>query len=127
MNYYRNLVPEKRNERGLVSFLIAREMNSAEDFDFLREVMAEEPCLSMQDCKVLSPKDPHLGSVDEVSLNYPQLVVLYQLEGRLQKDPQLLADPNKKAQIRSLLSQSLNSSLPKIHDKAEEIQRKYSL
>ena len=127
-NYYKNLAPEKRNERGLVAFLIAREISSSEDMDFLQDVISEEPCLSMQDCKVLTPRDPHLAPVDEMSLNYPSLAILYQIDSRLGSDPQFLTNSSGlKNKLSSVLAKGAASSVPKIREKSEQIQKKYSL
>lgn len=126
-NYYRNLAPERRNERGLASYLIARDIQSVEDLDFLSEVFSEEPCLSMQDCKTLTPNDSHIAGVDDVSLNYPQIAALYQIQKRLESDPKALEDIALKNQYRTTLAKAAGSSVPKIRQMAEEIQKKYSL
>lgn len=127
-SYYRNLLPEKRNERGFISFLIARDFKTSEDLDFLREIFAEEPCLSMSDCKSLTPRDPHMSNVDDISLNYPQLAALYQIEKQLQnKAAQILNDPALRTQLRATLAQAADSSVPKVREKAEQLQKKFSL
>lgn len=125
--YYRSLAPEKRNERGFVSFLISRDARSVEDLEFIAEVLSEEPCLSMADCKNLSDRDAHMGSVDEVSINYPQLVSLYQLGSKLATGTLDLSISAIKEETRSALAKGARSPVPQIREKAEAIQKKYNL
>ncbi len=125
--YYRSLAPERRNERGFVSFLISRDAKSVEDLEFVGEVLTEEPCLSMADCKNLSDRDAHTGAVDQVSINYPQLVSLYQLESRLAAGSLDLSISALKEETRSALAKGARSPVPQIREKAEAIQKKYNL
>lgn len=88
-DYYQNLPMEKRNERGFIAFLISRQVGSENDVFFLKSILKEKPCLSMADCNTQGFQDPHHASTDNVSLNYPQLVVLYELENKLKTDVNL--------------------------------------
>ena len=126
-DYYQSLAPEKRNERGTIAFLIARDWQNADDANFLRSIFREDPCLSMADCQVLSPKDPHMSFADEVSLNYPQMATLFQLEKRLATNSGGLRDSNKLRQIRAVLDQAIKFGVPKVQKKAEEIQERFHL
>lgn len=72
---YRSLPRESRNQRGTVVYLLGRNLSRARDFDFLREVAAEAPCLSLADCGRSAPRG---GAGDEVTLAYPSLVALRQ-------------------------------------------------
>ena len=78
---YAALAPERRNERGTVVYLLGKNLSSAEDWDFLRRVAAEPPCLSLADC---SKRGLRQGPGDEVTLAYPALVALKQAQRELE-------------------------------------------
>jgi len=126
-DFYQQMAPEKRNEKGLVVFLIARDLKTADDALFLRSVYAEEPCLSMESCKILTASDPHLSFADQVSLNYPQMAGLYQLEKKLAANPEFLKDPNLREKIRGILDQAVKYGVPSVQKRAEEIQNRFRL
>ena len=75
---YRALPPESRNQRGTIVYLLGKNLSSAEDWAFLREVAAEPPCLSLGDCSKASADGGDSG--DGVTLAYPALVALKQAE-----------------------------------------------
>ncbi|MBI5624030.1 MAG: hypothetical protein HY924_09645 [Elusimicrobia bacterium] len=79
---YRELPPERRNERGTVVYLLGRNLSSAEDWEFLASVAGEPPCLSLSDCSKAWPGDAEHGG-DEVTLAYPSLVALKSAEAAL--------------------------------------------
>ena len=74
---YREIPPERRNERGTIVFLLGRNLSSAQDWAFLRGVVSEPPCLSLEDCskEIPSQEDAHESGI-EVTLAYPQIVSL---------------------------------------------------
>ncbi len=76
---YREIPPERRNERGTIVYLLGKNIASKDDWDFLREVVGEPSCLSLSDCS--KPSEPGGSSFgDEVTLAYPPLVALKQIE-----------------------------------------------
>lgn len=82
--YYQNLKLENRNGRGTAVFLLGRNLETKEDMQFMIEVLSESPCLSLSDCSMaeaaeMSDSDEH-GSVDAVTLVYPQIVAIKGLE-----------------------------------------------
>lgn len=80
---YRELPPERRNERGTIVYLLGKNLSSARDWAFMRGVVAEPPCLSLADCS----KTGAAGAVgDEVTLAYPALVALKQAQRALAKN-----------------------------------------
>ena len=85
---YASLPMEKRNERGTIVFLLGREAREAADFLFLKDVLAEKPCLSLSDCTVeYKPGDhPHSETSIEISLAYPQIVALKQAARALEEE-----------------------------------------
>lgn len=125
--YYQSLAPEKRNERGFVAFLIVREAKSVEDYRFLQDVLSEEPCLSMQDCKNVSDRDAHMGAVDETSANYPQLVILYDIEKKLNAGTLDLSQSAIKNEVRAVLARGASFPVPQVRQKAEALQKKFNL
>ena len=82
---YRDLRAEKLNDKGTIVFLVGRELNRPEDAEFLKSVLSEEPCLSLDNCGITNPEtDPHMDSVNNVTLNYPQMVALNRIKTFLQ-------------------------------------------
>ena len=76
---YRDTAFERRNERGTIVYLLGRNLRSREDWEFLRGVALEPPCLSLGDCsKKPSPGADEEAAGDEVTLAYPSLVALRQ-------------------------------------------------
>ena len=90
---YKAFPAEDRNNRGLVVFLIARDLKSVADLDFLKKVYAESPCLSLEDCKNVGSDDAHFSGTNQTTMNYPQFAGLYQLEKQLEGRRDLLKDP----------------------------------
>lgn len=78
---YQQLLPELRNERGTVVYLLGKNLTSAEDWAFLRAVAAEPPCLSLAHC---AKKAEIAEASDEVTLAYPALVALKLAEKALE-------------------------------------------
>lgn len=99
---YQQLPLEKRNQRGTIAFLIGRDMNSAEDVAFLAQIIKEPPCLSMANCsqdrvpdtgsdsfasQVQVSEKLHEETGADVTLHYPQLMVLAEIEAQLDQEP----------------------------------------
>ena len=111
---YQTTAPESRNERGTVAFLLCREISQASDVVFLASVLTEPPCLSMQNCsnRPGGPVDEHAAMANEVSIVYPQLVVIKCLEKFISNNG--VADaPAKKAALEALQN-AQNSDQPKV-------------
>lgn len=80
---YRTLPMEDRNGRGMIVFLIGRNLTSPEDFNFINGVFLEPFCRSLENCEkgpAVSDEDPHHSSGDEVTQSYPQWAALKALE-----------------------------------------------
>jgi hypothetical protein len=76
---YREIPAEKRNQRGTIVYLLGRNLRSREDWEFLRGVTLEPPCLSLSDCsRKPAPGSDEEATGDEVTLAYPALVALRQ-------------------------------------------------
>lgn len=123
---YDQLPLEERNARGTVVFLLGRNINEPEDFDFLKKVLAEEPCLSLDDCrKAASTKDDALSNEQEtprqLALNYPQAVVLESLDSQVTRLSQNEAD---RKNVQRLLRVGIKSQVPLISQKAQELLQK---
>ena len=117
-NLYQNLPMEARN------------IQSEQDIQFLETIFKEEPCLSIEDCRVMSNDDPHYSGINQVSANYPQQVVIYQLdhfEQQLQKNPQLQNNPQIRSALENLLRTARQFPVPSIQQKAEKIQKKFGI
>jgi len=83
---YNEMAPEDRAGRGLIVFLLGRELKTDEDIEFLADVLEEPPCLSLDDCSREAPAgavDEHAASVGDVTLVYPQLVAIKSFERAL--------------------------------------------
>lgn len=114
---------ENRSERGLVAFLIARDLKSPEDIHFLKKIYQEKPCLSLSNCSESDKDaDPHHSSTNNITLDYPQIAALYKLEAQLIKNPNLINDPA----FRALLDEAAQFDSPAVKRKAEELIAKYT-
>jgi hypothetical protein len=125
---YQQLPMENRNSRGLIAFLIARDLQSTRDVEFLKSIYQEQPCMSMGDCsKSETTADPHAEATNQTSLNYPQLAGLYQLEQQLERNPNLLNNPEMRQEIADLLREARQFPGSSLQARAEDIQKKYGL
>ncbi len=124
---YSQLPAENRNARGFAAFLIAREIRDVRDLQFLKEIFQESPCLSFQKCSQVGDPDPHLDGINETSLNYPQLVSLYQLQKQLEANPSLLQSSEMKTAFSETLREARQFPNSAIQAKARELQEKYGL
>lgn len=122
---YQTLPAESRNERGMIVFLLTRDLRTDEDFAFLRKVYDEAPCLSLGDCNSRSQSDPHLSGIDQTTMNYPQLAELYQIEDRLTREPKLLEDTNMRENFKATIDAALKFPVPIVQKKAAEIKAKF--
>lgn len=123
---YRSYPNEQRNEKGTVVFLLGRELNSAEDFQFLGEVLNEPPCLSLESCTHegarASGADEHRDLGVDTTLAYPQIVALKSLERHL------FASSEKSQFTEEALAQlraARGSKIQKVSELAEEILQRY--
>lgn len=124
---YEALAAENRNGRGLVAFLIARDLKSPEDVDFLKKIYQESPCLSFSNCATEAPPDPHLDGINQTSLNYPQLAGLYQLERKLEAQPEMLGNAEMRARLSAMLREARQFPADAVQKRAEQIQSRYGL
>lgn len=73
---YAGTPPERRNDRGTIVYILGMNPAEPDDWEFLRAVAAEPPCLSLADCS--KPAAGGLGPGDEITLAYPSLVAVRQ-------------------------------------------------
>lgn len=126
---YRQLPPEKRNERGTLVFLLGRNLENPSDFAFFREVLSEPPCLSLSDCSKLADRPEtqgaseaeheHREAATATTLNYPSITVLKSLERELKLEPR--PSRERKAQIRQVLDTAIASKTPQTVHLAREL------
>ncbi len=116
---YNSLHTELRNERGTLVFLIGRNLNSKEDFDFFRKVVSEAPCLSLNDCtnSINTSDSSDDNNAVEITLNYPQIVALKSLKSYLIKNP-------SSPEAKSVLEEALKSKSRLVAQMASEIIKK---
>jgi len=119
---YADYAPERRNERGTIVFLLGRNLSDSKDFAFLKSVVTEAPCLSLGDCsKAAEAGDPHLESAAEVTLAYPQLVALKQIENFLKNGgtrPELIQEAKK------VIEAAKGSRNSKVAELARELEKR---
>jgi hypothetical protein len=114
---YREIPPEARNQRGTIVFLLARNLHTPEDWNFLKEVVSEPPCLSLSDC-AKQGKGGDIG--DEVTMAYPQLVALKMARENLEKAER----PNRAmalAEVRGIVGAAKASKSQTVVKMAERI------
>ncbi len=124
---YDKIPAELRNEKGLVTFLVARDLSSVEDIEFLKKIYEESPCLSLADCKTVGPDETHHSGVNQTTLVYPQMNTLYQIEIQLASHPELLNDPVARTKLTQLLVQAESFPVAAVHDKAAAIRARFGL
>lgn len=122
---YRNLAPEKRNEKGTVVFLLGRNLENEGDLAFMGEVISEAPCLSLGDC-ANEPKgsvgsdDLHHDPGSGVTLAYPQIVALKSIEAFLSRPER---DAGATAAAWRSVEAAQRSRVEKVAELANEIAR----
>ncbi len=121
---YQTLAVENRNGRGAIAFLIARDLQSVADVDFLKSIYQESPCLGFKNCAVAEPQDPHMSGIQQTSLDYPQLAALYQLDRRLDADPTLAKNPEFRKAILDLIREARQFPSNAVQARAEQISKK---
>ncbi len=121
---YQTLAAENRNGRGTVAFLIARDLQSVTDLDFLKSIYQESPCLGFRSCSVADPQDPHFSGVNQTSLEYPQLVTLYQLDRQLDADPSLAKNPEFRKALSDLVREARQFPSAAVQQKANDLSKR---
>ena len=119
-NTYRQLKAEDRNGKGTIVFLLGREMTTPQDCEFMKSVLNEKPCLSLNDCT----KDPgptsgeseHLEAGVNVTLAYPELVALQSAERVLKSSHHPLSECAK-----DLLKMGAQSEIPSVSKSSFQI------
>lgn len=124
---YAQLEDENRSGRGLIAYLVARDMKSENDFNFARKVYEEAPCTSLEKCHNVQSSDPHHSGIDQVTLNYPQMAQLFQIESNLNAKPSLLDDPAYKRGVASVVHRAEEFPVPIVKNKAHEIAVRFGL
>lgn len=124
---YNSLKPEDRSGKGLISYLISRDMKTNEDAEFLKKVFQESPCLSLENCQQFSNDQSHHSGTTATTLAYPQLAILYQIERQLQSNPEILNNASKRSHLSQILAQAESFEIPAVQNKARSIRQKYSL
>lgn len=119
---YRQLPAEKRNELGTVVYLLGRNLKTAEDWAFLREVVAETPCLSMADCSRATKAEPdnHLTTGVGITLSYPAVMALKCAERVL------LTGRGDAAEARQLIAAGKSSREKTVSDLAARLEQQYA-
>jgi hypothetical protein len=100
---------EKLNDRGIIVLILSRNLDSAEDFQFINQLFREPTCLSLEDCRrtTSSQTDDHGELASAVTLNYPQLVAIEKL--KQWPEQHRSADENLKSQWRNSVNEAQHS------------------
>jgi len=115
---YASLPLEARNERGTIVYLLGRVADAPADWDFLRAVAAEPPCLSLDDCAKRSKSADQEALGDEVTLAYPSLVALKSAQ-------RALDEPRAAKGAMSVLEAGRTSRAPAVARLAAVLERRY--
>lgn len=122
VDMYNDLKPERLNDKGTIAFLIGREMTRPEDAEFLKNILSEEPCLSLENCGVTNAgNDPHMDSVNNVTLSYPQIVALNRIKNFVETKDIESVNPNILAHLADAAKIGQNSKIPMVQVRAKEI------
>ncbi len=125
---YNSMPSEDRSGKGLIVYLIARDIKSEEDVQFLKKIYQEKPCLSLSDCSSLAQdEDSHHASTTQTTLLYPQFTALYVIAKELKDKPELLNDVKYRNGVIQIITLAENFPVSSIQNKAREIKQKYNL
>ena len=124
---YDSLLPENHSGRALIAYLIARDLVTTSDAQFLKKVFQESPCLSLADCKSRTSENSHHSGVEQTTLVIAQLNVLYSLEQKIQSTPQILSDTLSRSHIVQVLIEAENYPVSAVHEKARAIRTRFNL
>lgn len=116
---YSSLPETDRNGRGTIVFLIGRNLTTPADYQFLRQVLTEAPCLGLVDCA--KPMQASAGEEEAgigAVLDYPQLTALKAIEKHPAQSESL-----KGLQVE-VLQVAKASRSAKVSESAEAIDRK---
>ena len=123
---YLHYPKESRNERGTIVFLLGRNLEDATDLAFLRQVMAEPPCLSLGDCtRETAPatgETAHLQSTTGVTLAYPQLMALRSVRQYLRQTGPVPLPSARREEIETVIQAGLRSPIPALNLQAAALQ-----
>lgn len=119
---YGTLRMEDRNARGTVVFLLSRYSQSERNQEFFLSVLKEAPCLSLENCEKASDTDSpealHSAQAGmDVTLGYPQLVVLQAVE-------EALSQRSLTSIEAEMLQVALQSPITSVQRKAEKIRER---
>ncbi len=122
VDMYKDLKAESLNDKGTIAFLIGRELTRPEDAEFLKNILSEEPCLSLENCGVTnSERDPHMDNVNNVTLSYPQIVALNRIKTFVQTQDLQTANSNVLNHLIDAVKIGQNSKIPMVQDRSKEI------
>ncbi len=122
ISMYEQMRPESLNERGTIVFLMGREITRPEDAEFLKRVLSEEPCLSLSNCGVPNAqRDPHMDSVNDTTLSYPQLVALNRIKSFVSQRELRNVNPTILSHLADAAKIGQNSRIPLVQARANEI------
>lgn len=123
---YQALAPEKRKQKALIVLLISRQIQSIEDIELLKKVFEDEPCLSLSNCKTKSnERDFYNVAIEEMIINYPQMILLYEISKQMSSEDSPLIDPKLRSEIRPLLAAAIQNGTPAVRSKAHELLAKF--
>ncbi|HBA61417.1 MAG TPA: hypothetical protein DCZ92_11495 [Elusimicrobia bacterium] len=124
---YRQLPAEGRNERGTVVFLLGKNLKTAEDWAFMRAVLSEAPCLSLENCGRAAKAEPdsHSTSGVDLTLSYPAVMVLKRAERILQINRDAGGQDAAARQALELISAGKNSGAKVVADLAAGLEREF--
>jgi len=120
---YLGLPKEKLNERGTIVFLLGRNLTKPQDFEFMTSVISESACRSLENCARdetagVDAEHLHHESGTEITLAYPQVVVIKSTENFLRdSDRSHLLFP----QARELVENAKKSPIEPVRTIAERI------
>lgn len=117
---YEALPAEARNEKGTVVFLLGRSLSNETDLSFMKQVLNEPTCLSLDDCSKPDRNpatDPDFSNGVNITLDYPKITALKSLENYIQRNPESALTP----QASDLVRQAIQTGSPTVRRMASAI------
>jgi hypothetical protein len=127
-DFYSDLKLESLNERGTVVFLMGRSIQGPEDLDYMKDVLAEDPCMSLDNCTSKNvAKDTHLDSMDETTMSYPQQIALESISRYTQSRTMAELSANDKLHLIQAIQEAKRSPIYTIQRKADDLSKNLRL
>jgi hypothetical protein len=122
---YQKTPPEKLNDRGTIVFLLGRNLETEEDFQFMKEVIESPSCKSFSDCSKdptqFAEEDRHHEAIDAITLWYPQWNAFLAIESWLNQNEFEKLTRAQRNYLEQVIDSAMRSSNSTIANRARSL------